>query len=165
MRPKITNIFYCGIDSQKCKEPSFSEAHQNQQFSYQQMAVATSVCPRKYFSWKILRSSMVSSILHLYLTCTRSCWREAKELFCSATISSGSHFYYRTPSLDGATGKSFLFSSQNKTIVCLWSMFENRQFSVVEGKCRRFRNSSECLKTHCAANNWPIWRQKVPKEA
>ena len=37
----------------------------------------------------------------------------------------------------------------------------------IEGKCRRFRNSSECLKTHCGANNcnWPIWTQKVPKEA
>ena len=36
---------------------------------------------------------------------------------------------------------------------------------VFEGKSRRFRNSSECLKTHCAGNNWPIWTQKVPKEA
>ena len=23
----------------------------------------------------------------------------------------------------------------------------------------------ECSKTHCASNNWPIWTQKVPKEA
>ena len=29
-------------------------------------------------------------------------------------------------------------------------MFENRQLAVFEGKCRRFRNSSECLKTHWA---------------
>ena len=28
-------------------------------------------------------------------------------------------------------------------------MFGNRQLAVFEGKCRRFRNSSECLKTHC----------------
>ena len=39
----------------------------------------------------------------------------------------------------------------------LWSMFKKRQSAVFEGKCRQFRNSSECLKTHCAANNWPIW--------
>ena len=44
-------------------------------------------------------------------------------------------------------------------------MFENRQLAVFEGKCRRFRNSSECLKAHCDSNNWPIWMQKVPKEA
>ena len=44
-------------------------------------------------------------------------------------------------------------------------MFENRQLAVFEGKCRRFRNSSECLKTHCGANDWPIWTQKVSKEA
>ena len=49
--------------------------------------------------------------------------------------------------------------------VSLWSMFENWRFPVFEGKCRRFRNSSDCLKTHCAANNWLIWTQKVPKEA
>ena len=36
---------------------------------------------------------------------------------------------------------------------------------IENGKCRWFRNSSACLKTHCAANNWPIWTQKVPKEA
>ena len=29
-------------------------------------------------------------------------------------------------------------------------MFENRQLALFEGKCRRFRNSSECLNTHCA---------------
>ena len=44
-------------------------------------------------------------------------------------------------------------------------MFENRQLAVFEGKCCRFRNSSECLKTHCGANSWPIWTQKVSKEA
>ena len=49
--------------------------------------------------------------------------------------------------------------------VRLWSMFENRQIAVFEGKCRRFRNFPECLKTHCGANDWPIWTQKVPKEA
>ena len=47
----------------------------------------------------------------------------------------------------------------------LWNIFENRQLAVFEGKCRRFRNSSECLKTHCASNYWPIWTQTVPKEA
>ena len=30
-------------------------------------------------------------------------------------------------------------------------MFENRQLAVLEGKFHRFRNSSECLKTHCAS--------------
>ena len=44
-------------------------------------------------------------------------------------------------------------------------MFENRQLAVFVGKCRRFRNSSECLKTHCGSNSWPIWTQKVSKEA
>ena len=44
-------------------------------------------------------------------------------------------------------------------------MLENRQLAVFKGKCRQFRNSSECFKTHCGANNWPIWTQKVPKEA
>ena len=29
-------------------------------------------------------------------------------------------------------------------------MFENRQIALIEGKCRRFRNSSGCLKTRCA---------------
>ena len=48
--------------------------------------------------------------------------------------------------------------------VNLWSMFENRQIAVIEGKCRRFRNSSECLKTHFAANNWPIWTQRCQKK-
>ena len=44
-------------------------------------------------------------------------------------------------------------------------MLENRQIAVIEAKCRRFRNSSQCLKTRRASNNWPIWTQKVPKEA
>ena len=29
-------------------------------------------------------------------------------------------------------------------------MFENREIAALERKCRRFRNSSKCLKTHCA---------------
>ena len=33
--------------------------------------------------------------------------------------------------------------------VNLWSLFENRQIAVVERKCRRNRNYSECFKTHC----------------
>ena len=44
-------------------------------------------------------------------------------------------------------------------------MSENRLIAVIEGKCHRFRNSCESLKTYCAANNWLIWGQKVPKEA
>ena len=44
-------------------------------------------------------------------------------------------------------------------------MFENLQIAVIEAKSRRFRNSSECLKTRCASNNRLIWTQKVPKEA
>ena len=30
---------------------------------------------------------------------------------------------------------------------------------------RSILNSSESLKSHCDSNNWPIWTQKVPKEA
>ena len=44
----------------------------------------------------------------------------------------------------------------------LWNVFEYRLLAVFEGKCRQFRNSSECLKTHSGANIWPIWTQKVP---
>ena len=44
-------------------------------------------------------------------------------------------------------------------------MFGNRQIAVIEGKCRRFRNSFECSNTYCAANNRPIWTQKVPKKS
>ena len=44
-------------------------------------------------------------------------------------------------------------------------MSENDKMAVFEGKCRRFRNSSECLKTHCASNNWPIWTQKGAKRS
>ena len=33
-------------------------------------------------------------------------------------------------------------------------MFGNRQIAAIEGKCRQFRYSFECLKTHCAANNF-----------
>ena len=40
-------------------------------------------------------------------------------------------------------------------------MFENQQIAVIKEKCRRFMNSSECLKTHRAT----FWTQKVPKEA
>ena len=31
-------------------------------------------------------------------------------------------------------------------------MFENDQIAFFEGKFRRFRNCSDCLKNHCAAN-------------
>ena len=57
---------------------------------------------------------------------------------------------------------------------CLYASFDTflrqnwliiQQLTVFEGKCRWFRISSECLKTHCGANNWPIWTQQVPKEA
>ena len=55
--------------------------------------------------------------------------------------------------------------SINWGTVNLWSMFENWQIAVIKGKCRRFRNSSKCLNTHCAANYWPISTQKLQKEA
>ena len=45
-----------------------------------------------------------------------------------------------------------------------WKMLENGKMAVFEGKCRRFRKSSECLESHYAWNNWPIWTQNVPKE-
>ena len=40
--------------------------------------------------------------------------------------------------------------------VSLWKMFENGKIAVFEGKWRQF---------HCASTNWPIWTQRVPKEA
>ena len=40
--------------------------------------------------------------------------------------------------------------------VTLWFIFENREIALIEAKCRRFRNSSECLKIHRASKNWPI---------
>ena len=46
------------------------------------------------------------------------------------------------------------YSRHHKSIKYVWN-FTNR--------C--YRNSSKCLKNHCAANNQPIWTQKVPKEA
>ena len=42
-------------------------------------------------------------------------------------------------------------------------MLEHQQITGFEGKCRRFRNSSERLKTHCVKNQFG--RKKVPKEA
>ena len=44
-------------------------------------------------------------------------------------------------------------------------MFENRQIALIKTRCRRFRNSFECLKIHGAMKNEPILTQKVPKEA
>ena len=46
-----------------------------------------------------------------------------------------------------------------------WHLFGNLQIAAMEENCRRFRNSSECLNIRRASNNWPIWTQKVPKEA
>ena len=69
------------------------------------------------------------------------------------------HFYASFGTFHAKIGQ--LFEAQWVFEVCL----ENQQLAVFEGKCRRFRNSSDCLKTHCAANNWPICKQKVPKEA
>ena len=43
-------------------------------------------------------------------------------------------------------------------------MFENRQLAVFEGKCRRFRDSSECLKTHCAVKNDQFGRRSFQKK-
>ena len=37
-----------------------------------------------------------------------------------------------------------LFETQCTCAVSLWNMFENRQIAVIEGKCLRFHNSSEC---------------------
>ena len=37
--------------------------------------------------------------------------------------------------------------------VSIWSMFQNRQIALIEGKYLRFWKSSGCLNTHCAANN------------
>ena len=34
----------------------------------------------------------------------------------------------------------------------------DKSLLCMKGKCFWFRNSSKCLKTHCAANDWPIWR-------
>ena len=44
-------------------------------------------------------------------------------------------------------------------------MLKNRQIAPIEGKCRQFRNSSDYLKTHCAASFWPIWTQKGAKRS
>ena len=49
--------------------------------------------------------------------------------------------------------------------VSLWKKLINGQIAVFEGKFRQFRNSSGCLKTPFTSNNWPIWTQKVTKEA
>ena len=49
--------------------------------------------------------------------------------------------------------------------VSLWRMFKHWQIAGFEGNCRRFRNSSECLKTLCAANNRSIWTKNVPTVA
>ena len=49
--------------------------------------------------------------------------------------------------------------------VSLWVMLGNQQIAAIVGKSRQFQDSSECWKTHCAANNRPIWTQKAPKEA
>ena len=48
--------------------------------------------------------------------------------------------------------------------VSLWRMLEHRHIAGFEGKYRRFRNSSEFLKTLSVETNWPIWTQKVPKK-
>ena len=41
--------------------------------------------------------------------------------------------------------------------VSLWSMFGNRQIPAsIEGKCRRFQNSSECLKTRLQKGRYSI---------
>ena len=64
-----------------------------------------------------------------------------------------------SPHLYGCFGT---FCAQIGQSLSLWNMFENQQIDVIEGKCRRFRNSSECSKTRCATNNWPIMTQKVP---
>ena len=48
--------------------------------------------------------------------------------------------------------------------VSLWKMFESSQIVVFEGKCRRFR-ILKIKVSLCASNNWPIWTQKVQKEA
>ena len=40
-----------------------------------------------------------------------------------------------------------------KIVAHVFEMFENRQIAVIKGKCRQFRNSSNFLKIHCAANN------------
>ena len=44
--------------------------------------------------------------------------------------------------------------------VRLWRMLEHRQINGCEGKCRQFRNYSECLKTHCAAKNDQFGRKR-----
>ena len=57
-----------------------------------------------------------------------------------------------------------LFEAEWVFEVCL-IVFDNRQIASIEGKCRRFRNSSGYSNTHSVANNRSIWTQKVPNEA
>ena len=116
----------------------------------------------KVGGWYRFNQNIPSGPLHTY----------ALNEFLTADGSCTTKYFWKKSyrSLQSASLRFFwLILRQNWLIiggtVSLWSMFENRQLTVFEGKCCRFRNSSECLKTHCGANNWPIWTQKVPKEA
>ena len=41
-------------------------------------------------------------------------------------------------------------------------MFENQQIALIEGKCRRFRNSFDCLKTYVHKTVCDIYHNNVP---
>ena len=53
------------------------------------------------------------------------------------------------------------YSSQSEPLNNAWTS-KNRCF---RRKYLRFWDSSECSKIHCASNTWPIWTQKLSKEA
>ena len=52
---------------------------------------------------------------------------------------------------------------KRKVVQLKWQQFIS--LDSLSRKCRRFWNSSRCLKTPCDANNWPIWTQQMPNEA
>ena len=58
--------------------------------------------------------------------------------------------------------RSVNFSRHSESVKYVWKS-KNRCYRI-EGKCRRYRNSSKCLKTHFATNNWPIWTKKKSKD-
>ena len=83
------------------------------------------------------------------LTADRSCttkyfWKNSDRSLYSTSL----HFFYHIlrPNWSIIRGT-----------VSLWSMFGNRQIAAIEGKCRWFLNSSECLKNHYAANDWQFF--------
>ena len=95
------------------------------------------------------------------IQCPAKTWFYLTPYVCTERIFDSRPFLYRNKYIETEIDSSHLYSSFGTFCVQIGSLFESQwDFEFSEES-----TSFSFEKTHCASKNWPIWTQKVPKQA